>query len=75
MEINIDVPSQFKELFQPSKQWRHYIYFGGRASGKSTTVAIFLLIEGMRRKVRILCTREYQNSIKESVHSLLASLI
>lgn len=75
MEINIDVPSPFKELFQPSKQWRHYIYYGGRASGKSTTVAIFLLIEGMRRKVRILCTREYQNSIKESVHSLLASLI
>jgi phage terminase large subunit len=75
MEISIDVPAPFKELFQPSKKWRHYIYYGGRASGKSTTVAIFLLIEGMRRKVRILCTREYQNSLKESVHSLLVSLI
>lgn len=75
MEINIDIPSPFQELFQPSKKWRHYIYYGGRASGKSTSVAIFLLVEGMHRRVRILCTREYQNSIKESVHSLLASLI
>lgn len=75
MEINIDIPAPFQELFQPSKKWRHYIYYGGRASAKSTTVAIFLLVEGMRRRVRILCTREYQNSIKESVHSLLASMI
>lgn len=75
MDVAIDIPEPYHELFQPSKQWRHYIYFGGRASAKSTTVAIFLLVEGMRRKVRILCTREYQNSLKESVHSLLASLI
>lgn len=75
MEVSIDVPSPFKELFQPTKHWRHFIYFGGRASAKSTTVAIFILVEGMRRKVRILCTREYQNSLKESVHSLLVSLI
>lgn len=75
MEVNIDIPAPFQELFQPTKQWRHYVYYGGRASGKSTTVAIFLLVEGMRRRVRILCTREYQNSIKESVHSLLTSLI
>lgn len=75
MEVEIDIPSPFKELFQPTKHWRHYIYFGGRASAKSTTVAIFILVEGMRRKVRILCTREYQNSLKESVHSLLVSLI
>lgn len=75
MQAQIDIPAPFQELFQPSKKWRHYIYYGGRASAKSTTVAIFLLVEGMRRKVRILCTREYQNSIKESVHSLLASMI
>lgn len=75
MEINIDIPEPFHELFEPSKQWRHYCYYGGRASAKSHTVALFILVEGMRRKVRILCTREYQNSIKESVHSLLSSLI
>ena len=75
MEIEINIPQPFHELFEPSKKWRHYVYYGGRASAKSTTVAIFLLVEGMRRKVRILCTREYQNSIKESVHSLLASMI
>ena len=75
MEISIDIPHQYLELFEPTKKWRHYIFYGGRASAKSTTVALHLLVEGMKRKVRILCTREYQNSIKESVHSLLASLI
>lgn len=75
MEVSIDIPHQYLELFEPTKKWRHYIFYGGRASAKSTTVALHLLIEGMKRKVRILCTREYQNSIKESVHSLLASLI
>lgn len=75
MEISIDIPEQYIELFEPSKQWRHYIFYGGRASAKSYSVALHVLIEGMKRKVRILCTREYQNSIKESVHSLLASLI
>ena len=75
MEVEITVPEPFRELFAPSKKWRHYIYYGGRASGKSTTVAIYLLVEGMKRKVRILATREFQNSIKESVHSLLADLI
>lgn len=75
MEVSIDIPEPYHELFQPSKKWRHYVYYGGRASAKSTTVAIFLLVEGMHRKVRILCTREYQNSLKESVHSLLTSLI
>ena len=71
----ITIPEPFRELFQPSKKWRHYCYYGGRASAKSHSTALFVLTEGMRRKVRILCTREYQNSIKESVHSLLSSLI
>lgn len=75
MEIDIDVPEPFHELFAPSKQWRHYCYYGGRASAKSYDAGLHVLIEGMKRKVRILCTREYQNSIKESVHSLLVNLI
>lgn len=44
---------------------------GGRGSAKSWTVARALLIIGSMRKVRILCTREVQKSIKQSVHKLL----
>lgn len=75
MEINIDIPAPFMELFQPSQQWRHYLYHGGRSSAKSTTVGIFLLVSATNRKLRILCCREVQKSIKESVHRLLSDLI
>ena len=37
--MDIDIPAPFIELFEPSKQWRHIVYHGGRSSAKSTTVA------------------------------------
>ena len=75
MEINIDVPEPFQELFSPTKQWRHYLYHGGRSSGKSTTVAIFLVTLATSKPIRVLCCREIQRSIKESVHRLLSDCI
>lgn len=50
--IELVIPEQFKELFQPSQQWRHLIYKGGRASGKSTQVALSRLILGSQKKLR-----------------------
>ena len=75
MELEIEVPKPFIELFEPTKEWRHMVYYGGRSSGKSTTIATALLIKGMEKRVRILCVRETQNSIAESVHQLMADLI
>ena len=63
----------FKELFNP--KWRYIVFYGGRASGKSHAVAESLLIRGRQQKLRILCTREVQNTIKDSVHKLLKDLI
>lgn len=71
----IVVPDVFKELYQPTKPWRHYCYYGGRSSGKSTQVAGCILLTGMQRRERGLCTREIQNSIAESVHQLLRDQI
>ena len=75
MEISVDIPQPFQELAQPSKQWRYYGYKGGRSSGKSTTVALLLLIKATARPLRILAAREFQNSIADSVHRLMADLI
>ena len=61
-----------KPLFLPS---RYKCLFGGRGSGKSFAVADALLIEGVERKIRVLCAREFQNSIKDSVHHLLRERI
>lgn len=71
--IEVKIPKAFKELFNP--KWRYILYYGGRASGKSHSVARSLLIRGRQEKLRILCTREYQKSIKDSVHKLLSDII
>lgn len=75
MEANIDVPEPFVELFEPTKQWRHIVYHGGRSSGKSTTVATALAVKASVVPIRVLCCREVQNSIAESVHKLLCDVI
>lgn len=73
--VNIIVPKPFKELFQPTKPWENLFYYGGRGGGKSTTVAISLLVDGSKRQQRGVCCREFQNSIEDSVHALFADLI
>lgn len=75
MQLKIEVPKEFKVLFNLDSDLRHIVLYGGRASGKSTSVALSLLILGMNKKLRILCTREVQNSIADSVHKLLSDLI
>lgn len=55
--------------------YRYKCLWGGRGSGKSWACADVLLIEGTRRPIRVLCAREFQNSIKESVHYLLKERI
>lgn len=59
-------------LFKPS---RYKIIYGGRGSGKSYGVADALLIISCSKKCLILCGREFQNSIKDSVHSLIRQRI
>jgi len=69
----VKILKSYKELFNP--EWRTIVYYGGRASGKSHAVAQALLLRGRNEKIRILCTREVQNTIKDSVHKLLTDLI
>ncbi len=61
-----------KPLLQP---YRYKCLWGGRGSAKSWSVADALLIIGLTRKIRVLCAREFQNSIKDSVHHLLKERI
>jgi phage terminase large subunit len=69
----IIIPSEFARLLD--RDWREAIVEGGRYSLKSHTVARICLIRAMKDKTRILCGREFQNSINESVYQLLVDLI
>lgn len=57
------------------EQKRYKVAYGGRGSSKSWTIARILLIKAMQQPIRILCTREIQDSIKDSVHKLLKDQI
>jgi phage terminase large subunit len=54
---------------------RYRVCYGGRGAGRSWSFARALLVRSLERRLRVLCAREYQNSIAESVHELLASTI
>lgn len=54
---------------------RYKVAYGGRGSGKSESFARALLALGIKQKHLILCTRELQASIQDSVHRLLAATI
>ena len=71
--VKIQVPVEYKELYNPA--WRILVYHGGRFSLKSYNVALSQLIRGRQRRMRFLCTREIQNTIKDSVHKLLSDQI
>ena len=49
--------------------------YGGRGGSKSWNIARALLLKGCEQKIRVLCAREYQTSIKDSVHKLLCDQI
>jgi phage terminase large subunit len=71
-EIEAWFPEKLKFLFHPA---RYKVVRGGRGSGKSWGFARALLIMAAQRPLRVLCTREIQKSIQQSVHQLLRDQI
>jgi phage terminase large subunit len=61
-------PNKLDFLFEPH---RYKVAYGGRGSGKSWSMARALLIKSANEPTRVLCAREIQKSIKQSVHTLL----
>jgi phage terminase large subunit len=57
------------------KKKRYKIVWGGRGSAKSWGIAEALIRLTAALPLRVLCTREYQNSIKDSSHKLLKDTI
>lgn len=64
----IQIPTPFKELFQPH---RHKAYHGGRGSAKSHSVASALAIRAASQPTLVLGAREIQKSISDSVKALI----
>lgn len=65
-------PPKLECLFTPR---RTKVLYGGRGAGRSWGIARALLILGTQRSIRVLCAREFQNSITDSVHKVLSDQI
>lgn len=72
MNQDIEFPRKLQPLFSPK---RYKVLFGGRGGAKSWGVARALIIQAAQKPLRILCAREVQKSMKDSVHRLLKDQI
>jgi phage terminase large subunit len=68
----LQLPRKLQPLFRKA---RYKIARGGRGGAKSWGFANALLVMGASTRLRVLCARELQVSITESVHKLLADRI
>ena len=73
-QIDVDIHPKFLPLYQ-AKTDRYKVYWGGRCGLKSWACAQAAIARGSREKLNILCAREIQKSIRESVHALLVDTI
>lgn len=71
-EITAEFPEKLGFLFEPS---RYKVAHGGRGGAKSWGFARALLILAAQKRMRVLCARELQLSIADSVHKLLKEQI
>jgi phage terminase large subunit len=72
MALTADLPAYAERLFGPQ---RYSVLYGGRGAGRSWSVARALLIQAAQQPLRVLCTREMQSSLRDSVHRLLADQV
>lgn len=70
--MKVDLTPTWLPFLEPH---RYKIAYGGRGSGKSWTIAALLVAEACSRPTRILCAREIQRSISDSVLQLLSDTI
>ena len=69
---DLQLPAKLRPLFDKAT---YKVLYGGRGGTKSWGIARSLLVQGTREPLRVLCARETQKSIRDSVHRLLADQI
>ncbi len=72
LKVKAQFPEKLNFLFEP---WRYKVAHGGRGGGKSLGFGRALLIQGSKKPLRIVCVRETQESIADSVHQVLEDQI
>lgn len=72
----LDIPEKLLPILFKIKNYDYFLAEGGRSSGKTQSIArILLFLAEQNEDLRIVCGREVQNTIDESVHAVFSDLI
>jgi phage terminase large subunit len=71
----VELPPKCFRLLHPTNKRRYRVLRGGRGAAKSWSIARVLILTTLVTPERWLCAREFQKSISESAHRLLADQI
>lgn len=71
----LDIPTKLIPVLTEFNNYAYFLLEGGRGGGKSHSIARILLWLAENRKIRVVCGREQQNTINESVKTILSDLI
>jgi phage terminase large subunit len=75
-EARLKLPPKLVPIYAPQRGAAQYrATYGGRGSAKSYSAALMAAVWGYAEPMRILCTREFQASIRESFHAELRAAI
>lgn len=69
------IPDKLYPLIVRFNEKRYFLLEGGRGGGKTQSIGRFILYLADKHPLRIVCGRETQNSINESVYAVLRDLI
>jgi phage terminase large subunit len=71
--IDITYPDKLEKFYTTKKRFK--IAYGGRGAAKSNTFAKMLIKKSVKESAKVGCLREFQNSIDDSVYSLISEEI
>ena len=66
--VRIQLGEKFLFLFDAA---RHKAFYGGRGGAKSHSIAIYLVLVAAQSRKRIVCARQFQNSLRDSAKELI----
>jgi phage terminase large subunit len=75
LPLILNFPDKLTPIIDRANDYRYFLLEGGRGSGKSHCIARWVLWLAEKKKLRIVCGRETQKSIDESVYTILVDLI
>lgn len=71
----LDIPPRLVPIVSEFGLYKYFLIEGGRGSGKSHSIARIILYLCEHKQIRVVCGRETQNRIEESVYTLFKDLI